>query len=241
MITLLPTTFILSACLPSFFFSFLLCCFFGTGFNSPSDQFGIHKPLSTLLWKHYLQGMMSGSGDNDYSRTSFPDVVCDRECCHTMRTGWLILTEGMWGMVSFSVPSVSHSFKFALPLFDGEIYSSSSSAEQIILKGIWVCPSFIRVLNFLGDRLLNFMHFWGKPDPTGVCPRHSCAASTYQSRGLCVWWAKNRQENTPWCFPFFIQFWKCIFVYITLFLSHHKWPIHTNCLGSANLSFWLIC
>lgn len=66
MITSLPTVFVLSPCLPFFFFfsSFLSCCSFGTDFNSPSDQFGIHKPLSTLLETlsprddEALQGMM---------------------------------------------------------------------------------------------------------------------------------------------------------------------------------------
>lgn len=55
----------LSPCLPFFFFfSFLSCCSFGTDFNSPSDRFGIHKPLSTLLETlsprddEALQGMM---------------------------------------------------------------------------------------------------------------------------------------------------------------------------------------
>jgi len=52
-----PTAFVLSLCLPSFF-SLLLRRFFGTDFNSPSDQFGIHKPLCALSWKPYLQGMM---------------------------------------------------------------------------------------------------------------------------------------------------------------------------------------
>lgn len=48
----------------SFFSSFLSYCSFGTDFNSPSDQFGIHKPLSTLLETlsprddEALQGMM---------------------------------------------------------------------------------------------------------------------------------------------------------------------------------------
>lgn len=188
MITLLPTTFILSACLPSFFFSFLLCCFFGTGFNSPSDQFGIHKPLSTLLWKHYLQGMMNGSGDNDYSRTSFPDVVCDRECCHTMWTGWLILTEGMWGMVSFSVPS------FCLSQFQIRIASFWWRDLQQFLQ-CWTdnfkrnlgLPIFYQSTEFFGRQTVELHAFLRETWPyRGMSQTQLCSKHLPKQGVMCV-------------------------------------------------------
>lgn len=102
--------------------------------------------------------------------------------------------------LSLCLPPVSHPLKWHCPYFYEKIYSSSSRAEQTVLNEIWFCPSFIRVVNFLGDRLLSIMPFWEEPDPKGIHPRHGCAAPTCLNMGLHVWWAKNIEENTPWCF-----------------------------------------
>lgn len=110
---------------------FPLACFLFSSFvlllwyrlNSHSDQFGIHKPLSTLFWKHYLQRMMRHfkgwwlQQHIIFSCSTWQWVLSH----HTNR---VILTEGTWGTVSFSVPSCSlPHFKPAFSLLYENIYS----------------------------------------------------------------------------------------------------------------------
>lgn len=229
---------VLSPRLPSFFSS-PLCCFLGTDFNSPSDQSGIHKPLSTPFRKHYLGGMMK----------HFKGWWLQQHiifCCGTWQ--WVLpphtnrVTNASWRNTGnrFFLCAFIQS-----PTLQTGTAPSLRTDRQLFLQiwterlnGIWFCSSFISAVNFLGDRPLSIMDFWGEPDPKRVCPRHGWAAPTYRSRELRVWCAKNTEENTRRFF--FTQHHNQIFAYVMtgLFLPRRKWPTNTNCLGSdENTSF----
>lgn len=168
------------------------------------------------------KGWWSPSRHDDSSSTSFSPAVRDSERCHTMQRGWLILTEGTWATVSFSVPSSSlPHFKLALPLFYEEIYSSFSGAAQTVLNEIQFCPSFIRVTDFWGDRLLSIMHFPGEPDPTGYGPETAVQLPLAKSGDYRCDEQRIQKKILLHYYFFFSQYQNQFFSYIMTVLQYY--------------------
>lgn len=144
--------------------------------------------------------------------------------------------------LSLCLQPASHALNWHHPLLNEKIYSSSSGPEQAVFNGIWTCSYFIRLVNFLGDRLVHEVFLRGIW-PWRVLPRHSCAAPTCWSRSLHTCMSDEQSIWKKIFLDFFLHITGLRFLhtqqhYFFSLIKNH--PLAPSIQGEYDLFFWLV-
>lgn len=142
---------------------------------------------------------------------------------HTNRVAKHWLQEHGEQLISLCFPPGSHTLNWHCPFLYEKISSSSSGAAHTVLNCIWFCPSFMRGVMFLGDRLLSIMHFWGEPDRRGTRQSQFCSSHLLKEKMMCGISKEYRRKHCL-MFSYIVLNW--IFAYITfsLIINHPAAP-----------------